>query len=136
MYKSFTYFSTAYRTHAAVVSDTYLEEVGVCFMSMSFRLPVLQECIGVLMEWMGESPLMSEFTSLSLEVLRRGDFGLGVCLFICVFPLPNAKNLYKFIMVSLKFRCTCVESYKFKTKKELFFFTFLCVYTSCKKNKL
>lgn len=41
MYKSFTYFSTAYRTYAAVVSDTYLEEVGVCFMSMSFRLPVL-----------------------------------------------------------------------------------------------
>ena len=59
----------------------YLEDEGVCFMSMSLRLPVLYECIGVI-EWMGESPLMSEFASLSLDVLRRFNLGLGVCRLI------------------------------------------------------
>lgn len=82
-----------------VVLDIYLEEVGVCFMFMFFRLFVLQECIGVLMEWMGEFLLMLEFIFFLFEVFRRGDFGLGVCFFICVFLFLNVKNLYKFIMV-------------------------------------
>lgn len=69
------------------------------------------------MEWMGEFLLMLEFIFFLFEVFRRGDFGLGVCFFICVFLFLNVKNLYKFIMVFLKFRCICFESYKFKIKK-------------------